>query len=87
MVTLEYAEIKKRFLLREGKLVFTGESYSFDPSEFVEIPIKKGSLVLIHGSTVHSSSANSSSFPRNAYTFHVISGNSNYPSDNWLKII
>ncbi|OZJ03812.1 hypothetical protein BZG36_03012 [Bifiguratus adelaidae] len=50
---------------------------------------KAGSLVLIHGNTVHTSSANLSKKSRFAYTFHVVEtslkSNVRYPPDNWCQ--
>ena len=40
--------------------------------DWVAAPVKKGSLVLIHGQVLHKSEANHSSNPRHAYTFHMI---------------
>lgn len=49
-------------------------------------PVKKGSLVLIHGFVVHSSEANKSSKSRHAYTFHVMeTDNVHYSEKNWLQ--
>lgn len=49
-------------------------------------PVKKGSLVLIHGYVVHSSEANTSSISRHAYTYHILeTDNVHYSEQNWLQ--
>jgi phytanoyl-CoA hydroxylase len=53
----------------------------------VAVPMKAGSMILIHGQLVHWSHANTSDQPRNAFSLHVIEGASThqYPADNWLQ--
>lgn len=73
-------KVKKRFV-RKG----TGVGFDFleesvqEPAdeEYVCVPTKAGTLVLIHGSVYHKSEKNSSDKGRIIYTFHVIevSGN------------
>lgn len=54
--------------------------------EYVAVPVKKGSLVLIHGEVVHKSGANLSDRSRNIYTFHLYdAGTSAWSEDNWLQ--
>jgi phytanoyl-CoA hydroxylase len=85
---LEYSKITKRFVNHGGSLIFKelGQSEDFKSIELLPVDIPKGSLVIIDGAVVHSSDGNSSPFPRNAYTFHVIEGSSQYLKDNWLQI-
>lgn len=60
---------------------------SFDQEQFVACPVKKGSLVIIHGLVVHQSESNRSNKSRYAYTFHVMeTDNVTYSSDNWLQL-
>jgi phytanoyl-CoA hydroxylase len=47
--------------------------------------VKAGTLVLIHGNTLHKSEKNTSSKSRNIYTFHVIEGEQRYDERNWLQ--
>lgn len=50
------------------------------------VPVKKGSLVLIHGQVVHKSENNMSDNPRPAYTFHVVDEHgTTWAEDNWLQ--
>jgi phytanoyl-CoA hydroxylase len=52
--------------------------------EYVACPVKKGSLVIIHGLVYHKSLPNTSKDSRWIYTFHMIDGTLEYPNDNWL---
>lgn len=53
--------------------------------DFVALPMNKGSVIIFPGTLVHKSGANLSDNSRKAYTFHLISGESDYPADNWLQ--
>lgn len=73
---------------KDGNLdtVYEGEAPDTKPEEFVAVPVRKGSLVLIHGEVVHKSGANSSDRSRNIYTFHLYdAGTSLWSEDNWLQ--
>lgn len=55
-------------------------------SSFTNVPVTKGSLVIIHGHVVHRSELNKSSKSRHAYTFHVVESDGvKYSEDNWLQ--
>ena len=47
--------------------------------------VKAGTLVLIHGNLLHKSEKNLSGKSRFIYTFHVIEGEHEYDSKNWLQ--
>ncbi len=65
---------------------FEGSDPVVNDEEFVVVPVKKGSLVLIHGCVVHKSEKNISKRSRHIYTFHVFDkGVSKYSEDNWLQ--
>jgi len=83
--------VTRRFL-RTGQvgtdqlLEYRGEDKQFPDDAWVCAPVKKGSLVLIHGQVYHKSERNTSSKPRHAYTFHIIeTEGSHYASKNWLQ--
>lgn len=83
--------VTRRFL-RTGRvgtdqyLEFKGEDKEFPEDAWVAAPVKKGSLVLIHGQVYHKSEKNLSENSRHAYTFHVIEmEGSHYASKNWLQ--
>ena len=47
--------------------------------------VTAGTLVLIHGNLLHKSERNRSGKSRFIYTFHVIEGDNDYDSRNWLQ--
>lgn len=47
--------------------------------------VQAGSLVLIHGNVLHKSEKNTGPKSRFIYTFHVIEGDREYDSRNWLQ--
>ena len=63
-----------------------GESIEIDDKDFIPGPVKKGTLVLIHGCVVHKSKENQSKRSRHIYTFHLYDdGVSEWSKDNWLQ--
>eukprot|EP00118_Oscarella_pearsei_P025585 m.308419 g.308419 ORF g.308419 m.308419 type:complete len:287 (+) comp43962_c0_seq1:132-992(+) len=82
-----HVEVTKRFVCQPGKAgAFKGSMPEFDSGNFVPTPVKKGSLVLIHGEVVHKSQANRSDKSRHIYTFHVIETDGcEYSKENWLQ--
>ncbi|KAK5978485.1 Phytanoyl-CoA dioxygenase domain-containing protein 1 [Trichostrongylus colubriformis] len=67
-------------------LKFTGERPSYNQAKFVNVPIKRGSLIIIHGLVVHKSEPNTSSNSRHAYTLHIMEAkNTKWSEDNWLQ--
>uniref|UniRef100_A0A1I7YFU6 Phytanoyl-CoA dioxygenase n=1 Tax=Steinernema glaseri TaxID=37863 RepID=A0A1I7YFU6_9BILA len=67
-------------------LTFRGRKLVFDQERFIPVPIKRGSLVLIHGLVAHKSEPNTSEKSRHAYTFHIVdSNNTVWCKDNWLQ--
>lgn len=56
------------------------------PSDgLVPLEVRKGALIILNSLLPHMSRANKSAKSRQAYTLHVMSGSSRYPSDNWLR--
>jgi phytanoyl-CoA hydroxylase len=55
------------------------------PDELVPLPVRAGTLVVLHGLLPHWSSANRSGHSRHAYSLHCISGSADYPAFNWLQ--
>ncbi|TNN62930.1 Phytanoyl-CoA dioxygenase domain-containing protein 1 [Liparis tanakae] len=63
---------------------FAGREQSYADEQFVAVPVKKGSVVLIHGEVVHRSAQNTSEDSRHVYTFHLMeSQNTRWSPDNW----
>jgi len=87
--------IYRRFV-RSSQLANTVEFKNMDPNkvepvwdknEFIPLECPAGSLVLLHGATVHMSYENSSPKSRHAMTLHYIETvNTKYPTDNWLQL-
>jgi len=83
--------ITRRFLRTGGVgtnklLEFRGSDKEFPEGGWVAAPVKKGSLVLIHGQVYHKSEKNLSEKPRPAFTFHVVeTEGAFYASKNWLQ--
>lgn len=65
---------------------FIGSERTYADEKFVTAPVKKGSLILIHGEVVHRSAMNSSNHSRHVYTFHIMeSENTRWSAENWLQ--
>ena len=78
--------LKSRWVRTQNGMQFA----TFDPSpwpeqELVPLEVKKGSLIVLNGLLPHRSLENRSTKSRHAYTLHIVSANSHYPSDNWLQ--
>ena len=78
--------LKSRWVRTSEGMKF--ENYDCSPwpeEELVPLEVQKGTLILLDGLLPHKSLPNRSERSRQAYTLHVISANSNYPSSNWLQ--
>lgn len=70
----------------DSLLKWTGPVVDYEEEKFVQVPVKRGSLVLIHGLVVHRSAPNNSENPRWIYTFHAYDkSRAAYLADNWLQ--
>lgn len=69
------------------KLIHKGKKPEFDKECYTYAPVKKGSLILIHGDVVHKSKKNESDKSRNVYAFHIVDRNKDlqWPKTNWLQ--
>lgn len=57
----------------------------YNDDQFVPAPVKRGSLVILHGLVVHKSAPNTSDKSRQAYAFHAYDkANSEWQPDCWL---
>jgi len=69
----------KRFIYSEGKGDYPME-------DFVSVPIKAGSVILMDGFVVHRATNCTASEPRNVFAFHVYDSESaQFSEENWLK--
>ncbi len=57
----------------------------WDDDRLVPLECRRGDLIVLDGHAPHMSHANRSPTSRHAYTLHVVSGRSEYPSSNWLQ--
>ncbi|XP_076436681.1 phytanoyl-CoA dioxygenase domain-containing protein 1 homolog [Babylonia areolata] len=65
---------------------FIGTEIQHGESEYIAGPVKKGTLVLIHGEVVHKSEHNHSEQSREIYTFHMYDhAKAVYDARNWLQ--
>lgn len=62
-----------------------GQNAETRENQYELAEVKAGTLVLIHGNTMHKSERNSSDKGRMIYTFHVIEGENEYDGRNWLQ--
>lgn len=70
-----------------GEVGFPEGKPSWDVSLMKPLPVKAGTLVLLHGSNVHGSNENTSSKSRHAYSMHVAEGApvAEWVRENWLQ--
>ena len=63
----------------------SGSFPEFDPETYVPLEVKAGSVVVLHGSVLHASKANTSERSRHAYTLHFKHRESEWDPCNWLQ--
>jgi len=61
------------------------ERVNWDLDQLQPVPVKKGSLVLLHGELVHASYANVSAKSRHAFVLHMVDQSATWPERNWLQ--
>lgn len=82
-----HTALKSRFIRDDDDNIRT-ETYDAKPfatDHMQPLPVKKGSVIVLHGLLPHRSAANHSAHSRHAYALHVISGKDTYLSSNWLR--
>ena len=78
--------LKSRWIRGDKGMEFTVfDDTPWPEEQLVPLAVAKGSLILLDGLLPHRSYENKSDRSRHAYTLHVISGEANYPKDNWLQ--
>jgi phytanoyl-CoA hydroxylase len=78
--------LKSRWVRTENGMQFeTFDTSPWAEEELIPLEVRKGSLIVLNGLLPHRSLENRSPKSRHAYTLHIISGDSHYPSDNWLQ--
>jgi len=79
--------VKRRFR-RDGHGGTTNDIFDNAPypeAQGVPLEVPAGTLIALHGTLPHWSAPNTSDRSRHAYTLHVIDGDADYLSDNWLQ--
>lgn len=78
----------KSRMLRDANNHISTEIYDETPwplEKMTALEVPRGTLIVLHGLLPHMSKENRSSRSRHAYTLHLISGQCEYASDNWLQ--
>jgi ectoine hydroxylase-related dioxygenase (phytanoyl-CoA dioxygenase family) len=79
--------LKQRMLRNDADEIYFEEynPCTWDEQLSVPLPVKKGTLILLHGRVPHKSKANLSAQSRHAYTLHLVDLSQPYPKNNWLQ--
>lgn len=79
--------LKSRFLLDHNKRASTEvyDNSAWPMEKLVPLEVPRGTLIVLHGLSPHMSKENKTQRSRHAYTLHLMSGNGEYPKDNWLQ--
>jgi len=82
-------QISKRMVRSSAKkgteFVYLDKEPEIKDDDFIKYPTKAGTLVLIHGNVYHRTAKNNSDKSRWVYAWHMIEGEYEYPSSNWLQ--
>lgn len=57
----------------------------WDQTQLQPLPVKQGSLIVLHGQLPHMSYQNTSPNSRHAYTLHISDGRSSFATNNWIQ--
>ncbi len=81
------SQLKSRMLRDRNNHVFTQvyDDTPWDLDKMIPLEVPRGSLIVLHGLVPHMSKENLSERSRHAYTMHVMSGNQEFASDNWIQ--
>ncbi len=78
--------LRRRFHYADGALAMAVvDDTPWPETPPVALPVRRGSVIVLHGLLPHASSANRSARPRHAYSLHLIDGRAAYAPDNWLQ--
>ncbi|MFT4663695.1 MAG: phytanoyl-CoA hydroxylase [Polaribacter sp.] len=61
------------------------DKVAWDEEKMIPLEVKKGALVLLHGSVVHGSTLNKSDRSRHAFVLHLADLACEWPKKNWLQ--
>lgn len=57
----------------------------WDESSAIPLPVRQGTLIMLHGRLPHKSKANLSNKTRHAYALHMVDLSKPFPKENWLR--
>lgn len=78
--------LKQRFIRKGNECEFSAmSSFEWPEEKAISVPVKKGSIIVMHGHLVHASPPNRSNVSRHAYIMQVMDKGSIYKKDNWLQ--
>ncbi len=78
--------LKRRMVCDNDETSFVEYDTSpWDVANKVDVEVKQGSLVMLHGRLPHASGPNKSDNSRHAYALHVIDSSKHYCEKNWLQ--
>ena len=78
--------LRQRFLERDGVLgLETLDATPYAADGQVALPVRKGTVIVLHGLLPHGSAANTSPRSRMAYTLHVVDGTAAWHPGNWIR--
>ena len=77
--------LKRKFIYQNKKSSYHElSSFCWHKSHAVPLPVKAGSLVIMHGNLPHMSEKNNSVKARHAYIMNIIESKYTYPKTNWI---
>lgn len=78
--------LQKRMVYEDKRSFYIKENdYQWDTDQQISLPVKQGSLIILHGRLPHASGPNHSHKSRHAYALHVIDKAKTYSQQNWLQ--
>ena len=84
--TSHKGNIRKRVKLVNNKIIREDLiKDEWDEENNYDLEIKKGGVVLFHGSLAHKSLENTSNLARNAFVLHFFDKKTTYSKENWLQ--
>ena len=84
-----HTPVKSRFRLSDddggGTVIDVFDDTQYPAGDLVPLEAEAGTLIILHGTLPHWSAPNTSGVSRHAYTLHVIDGEADYLTNNWIQ--
>ena len=78
--------VRKRVKLVDSKIIREDLiKLEWDEEDNYALEVKRGAVIIFHGSLAHKSLENTSNFSRNSYVIHFFDKKANYSKENWLQ--